>query len=110
MNSIIAELFTPSGQTGEVSPAYRRAVIAIAHAVLGAALAQFLGGFGLAFALLLAVAYWLAKEWGDLKRGGALWDGVEDALMVSFGAWYGAPEWPLVILCAAGYIMWRASK
>ena len=53
----------------------------------------------------MAVAYWLAKERGDLRRGGALWDGMEDAVMICVGTYYGPWWWPLVVLACAGYVM-----
>lgn len=88
------------------SRAYIRAVIAIGHAMLGAAICAALGvGWGLGVGLALAVAYWLLKEWGDLRRGGTVWDGLEDTVMVALGAWYGAAWWPILIIACAGYIM-----
>jgi len=110
---IWAELDTPTGQTGPLSAAYARAAGGVWHAVFGAALVATLGlGFGLATGLALALVYWLVKERGDLRRGGAIMDGLEDAVMVWLGAWYGAAWWP-VLICGAGlYVMasaaWRA--
>jgi len=103
---IWAELDTPTGQTGPLSAAYARAAGGVWHAVLGAALVATLGlGFGMATGFALALVYWLAKERGDLRRGGRWWDGAEDAVMVSLGAWYGAAWWP-VLICGAGlYVM-----
>jgi hypothetical protein len=105
------EINTPSGRMGPLTASYFRAVVAIGHAVLGAAFAALLGVWGLAPALVIGLVYWLAKEEGDIKRGGKVWDGVEDALMVAMGAWYGAVWWPVLILCSAAYIMvvdaWR---
>lgn len=103
---IWAELDTPTGQTGPLSAAYARAAGGVWHAVFGAALVQSLGlGFGLATGLALALVYWLVKERGDLRRGGAIMDGLEDAVMVWLGAWYGAAWWP-VLICGAGlYVM-----
>jgi hypothetical protein len=104
-NTIIKELSTPSGQMGPASDAYLRAVVAGGHALLGAAICAWFGWWGLAVAVPLAVAYWWVKERGDLLRGGAFWDGLEDTVMVSIGAWYGVVWWPLVVLCCMGYIM-----
>lgn len=93
------------------SRAYIRAVIAIGHAMLGAAAVGILGGSGLWVAGALAGVYWLLKERADLQRGGSVWDGLEDAVMVGLGAWYGAWWWPALIILCAGYIMavatWR---
>lgn len=102
---ILAELRTPSNQQGPLHGAYDRAVQGLGHAMLGAAAAGLFGGWGLAFGLAVAVAYWLAKERGDLRRGGALWDGLEDAVMVCVGTYYGPWWWPLVVLACAGYVM-----
>lgn len=61
--------------------------------------------------MVIAGIYWATKERGDLKRGGSFWDGAEDAVMVSLGAWYGVWWWPALILGAGLYIMavaaWR---
>lgn len=93
------------------SRAYIRAVIAIGHAMLGAAVCAWFGAWGLGLAVPLALVYWLAKERGDLTRGGTFWDGAEDTVMVSLGAWYGAVWWPALVIVSAGYIMavatWR---
>lgn len=105
MMLIIAELLTPSTQVGPLDRVYRRAVIGISHAVLGAALVSSLPAYGLWLALGLAVVYWLAKEHGDLLRGGAWADGAEDTVMVAFGAWYGPWWWPPMLIICAGYIM-----
>lgn len=41
-------------------------------------------------ALVVGLGYWLIKERGDLKRGGGLRDGIEDAVFVAVGAAGGA--------------------
>jgi len=104
---VIRDLLTPSpGDTP-----YHAGIMAIAHAVVGAAFIAPLGWYGLAPGLAVAVAYWLAKEWGDLRRGGAILDGLEDAVMVWLGGWYGASWWPAMVLGAGFYVMvarqWR---
>lgn len=109
LSLIWAEIATPSGQVGPLSAAYRRAVEGVAHAVLGAAFCAPLGLWGLAAALPVAAVYWRAKEAGDLRRGGRLWDGAEDAVMVALGAWYGGPWWPALMLGCAAYIMASAA-
>ena len=102
---IYTQIETPSGQPGPLDAVYLRTVTACGHAVLGAAFCAYLGAWGLALGLPLALAYWLAKERGDLRRGGGLWDGLEDTVMVALGAWYGPQWWPSMILGAMGYIM-----
>ena len=98
---LIRDLLTPSpGATP-----YQAGVMAMAHAMLGAALCASLGWYGLAPGLAASALYWLVKERGDLRRGGAIMDGLEDAVMVWLGAWYGAAWWP-VMVCGAGlYVM-----
>ena len=111
---IMAEISTPTGQVGPLGGAYLRAVSGMGHAVLGAAFCAPFGWWGLGAALAVAVVYWLVKERGDLRRGGDVWDGVEDAICVSLGAWYGAIWWPVAVLVAAGIILgsaaWRAKQ
>ena len=108
-SAIWAEINTPTGQTGPLSAAYARAMGGVGHAVLGAAFCAPLGVWGLGAALVLALIYWTAKERGDLRRGGRLWDGVEDATCVSLGAWYGVIWWPAAVLVAAAIIMASAA-
>ena len=96
---------TPSTFSGPLEKAYRRAVIGLAHAMLGAALVSAMPGYGWPLGLALGVLYWWGKERGDLRRGGDLMDGVEDALMVSLGAWYGPWWWPAVMLGCGAYLM-----
>lgn len=100
---VVGELLTP----GAGSP-YVRGVIAIAHALVGAAGAATFGLYGSAAAIFVGLVYWIAKERGDLRRGGAWRDGVEDTLFVAMGALYGLWWWPLFILAAAGAIMLAA--
>lgn len=109
---IRAELQTPTGQIGPLDAVYRRAAGGVWHAVLGAAFTAPLGLWGLGPALVLACLYWIAKERGDLRRGGKFWDGIEDALLVCLGAWHGVWWWPMA-MCGAGLIIlasaaWRA--
>ena len=102
---IAAELATPSGQVGPLPGLHHRATTAGGHAIVGAALTAPFGAWGLGSGIILAALYWLLKERGDLTRGGAVWDGLEDTVMVAFGAWYGAAWWPAMICAAMGYIM-----
>ena len=105
---IIMELKTPTGQVGPAPRAYLRTVVAGGHALLGAAFCAWFGAWGLALAVPVALAYWLAKERGDLRRGGKVWDGLEDTVMVSLGAWYGPDWWPAMVLGCMGCIMLSA--
>jgi hypothetical protein len=104
-----AEINNPNG--GALIGAYTRAVIAGGHALLGACFAS--GGVWWA-GLIVAVAYWLWKERGDLTRGGALLDGFEDTAMVWLGTFYGPLWWPPLMMACMAYIMavgaWRALK
>ena len=109
LDLILEELRTPSGQTGPLSDAYVRAVTAGGHALLGAAVCAYAGAWGLAFAIPVGLSYWVLKERSDLRRGGAVLDGAEDAVMVSIGAWYGVTWWPAVVLACMGYILASAA-
>ena len=84
---------------------YQRAVIGAGHALVGAALIAIVPVEYLVTARVgLAVIYWMLKEAGDLKRGGDLRDGLEDAAFVWLGAFYGPWWWPLLILGAMGCV------
>ena len=102
---ILAELRTPSNQQGPLHGAYDRAVQGLGHAMIGAALAGVLGWYGLAAGLAVALAYWLAKEAGDIGRGGDVRDGIEDAIMVWLGCFYGPWWWPMLMLGCGAYLM-----
>ena len=70
-------------------------VIAIGHAMLGAALSW--GG------LAVGAVYWIVKERGDLKRGGAYKDGLFDTAFVIIGIAYEGPIWwPILVIVSAG--------
>jgi hypothetical protein len=62
----------------------------------------------------VALAYWLWKERGDMKRGGALRDGLEDTVGVWFGTYYGPWWWPFLAAFAMALIyvlaVWRRAK
>jgi hypothetical protein len=105
ISSIWQELSTPSNQVGPLDRAYRRALIGVGHALLGAALVSALPGYGWPLGLALGAAYWLIKERGDLLRGGGIVDGIEDAVMVSLGAWCGPWWWYPLVLACGGYLM-----
>lgn len=111
IDRIWRELDTPDSAVVP-SRAYIRAVVGIGHAMLGAVIGATLGLYGLGAAVVVALAYWLWKERGDLRRGGTFWDGAEDTAFVALGLWYGAVWWPAVVMAAAGYVLavatWRA--
>ncbi len=96
----IRDLSTPA-----VGTPYIRGVIWIGHAMVGAAFVSGFGLIGLFPALAIGVLYWIAKERGDLRRGGALSDGIEDALGVAMGGLYGFPHWPEGVLATAFGVM-----
>jgi len=92
------EMMTPSAR-GERP--FLSLLIAVAHAVLGAALWPLASGLVAGARLAAPALYWLIKERADLKRGGGVRDGMIDAAMVGLGAFYGAGWWPAAILSAA---------
>lgn len=97
--SLLADLAIPSAR--DESP-YLWMLIAIGHAVAGAALAQAVPGVWPAVArAAVPVAYWLTKERADLKRGGSLADGLVDAAFVALGTLYGPWWWPVTVLAIA---------
>ncbi len=87
-------ILTPSPRRED---GYTWALIAIGHVMLGAAVAGLADGWGnampLAARLALSVGYWLIKERGDLRRGGAMADGIGDAAWVGYGLLYVGPAW-----------------
>lgn len=104
-----AEIDTPStAASGPLHAAYERAVVGMAHMALGAALASLLplewAVWGALARLAIVAAYWLAKEAGDLRRGGTLADGLEDAACVGLGCWTFNP-WAALGLGL--WLMWR---
>jgi hypothetical protein len=108
IRAIWDELARPSTlPPGPLHGAYERAVIGMAHMVIGAALASLVApewASGAATARLVAAVYWLAKERADLKRGGTLADGLEDTACVGIGAWIWSP-W--VALALGLWLFWR---
>ena len=80
---------------------YEWAVIGLGHVMLGAALQGLLGVTAAAARLALAALYWVAKERGDLRRGGALRDGLVDTALVGVGCFYAGPRhWPVMAMAA----------
>ena len=109
LSALIAELSRPSTlPPGPLHGAYERAVIGMAHMTLGAAIALAVppswAVCGVVARLAIVAAYWLAKEAGDLRRGGTLADGLEDAACVGLGAWTFNP---LAVLAVGAWLMWR---
>lgn len=78
---------------------YLSMLIAIGHAVLGAALHPYAAGA--AGAARLAMFYFVGKETRDLRKGASLRDSLTDTAFIVAGTFYGAPWWPAVILAAA---------
>lgn len=107
--SLLADLATPSAP--DESP-YLWMLVAIGHAVAGAALAQAVPGVWPAVArAAVPVAYWLTKERSDLRRGGSLLDGLVDAGFVGLGMLYGAWWWPAAVLgLATGGALLRRNR
>ena len=109
LSALLAELARPSTlPPGPLHGAYERAVIGMAHMTLGAAMALVLPPSwalcGAAARAAIVAGYWLAKERGDMRRGGTLADGIEDTACVGLGAW----TWhPLAVLAVGGWLMWR---
>lgn len=101
LKRVVAELMRPSN---EQTP-YMRGVIAIAHAMIGGALSGAFGWHGTAASCAFFILYWIAKERGDLLRGGAWRDGVEDAIFVAMGPFYGAALWPAIVVMFSAAIM-----
>lgn len=104
-----AEIETPStAAPGPLHAAYERGVIGMAHMTLGAAGASLAApewaACGAVARLVLVAVYWLAKERGDLTRGGTLADGIEDTACVGLGCWTFSP-W--AVLAVGGWLMWR---
>ena len=86
---------------------YQWAVIGLGHVMLGAALQGLLGVTAAAARLALAALYWVAKERGDLRRGGALRDGIVDTAFVGVGCFYdGSRHWPVAVMLTAAVGAW----
>lgn len=89
--NLIADILTPSARD---ESAYDKSVIAIGHVMLGATAAQWVPYYFAPAWLALMAAYWLAKERGDLLRGGSWRDGMWDTAFVGYGLLYGPWWWP----------------
>lgn len=98
LRRLLAELATP-----EDGRPYVWATIFLGHAVLGLAIGQALGAEAAGIRALIALVYWLAKERGDLSRGGSLRDGLIDAAAVWAGA-YMVELWVAVMVLATAAV------
>lgn len=106
LRRLLAEVMQPT----DGAP-YVWAVIALGHVMLGAALQGVLGATAAAARLGLAVAYWIAKERGDLRRGGSVRDGLIDAAFVGVGAFYdGSRAWPVAVVLTVSLGAWIKEK
>ena len=94
LRRLLAEILTPTD-----GDPYLWAVIALGHVMLGAMLQSIVGAAGAGLRLALALAYWLSKERGDLRRGGPLRDGLIDSAFVAVGAFYNGDRWwPIAVM------------
>lgn len=116
IDAMLEELLRPSNQPpGPLHAAYERAVIGIAHLVLGAAVGGLLwpvaGWIDALCRLAVGLIYLAVKELGDLSRGGSVRDGIEDAALVALGLFY-AGQWfaPLLALLIGAYLMLQGAK
>ncbi len=100
LSNIIADLATP----GIGSP-YTRGVIFIGHSMVSAALVDALGIAGFIASGAIAIAYAILKERRDIRKGGGIWDSLEDTLAVAMGGFYGALLWPAYVLGTAFGVM-----
>ena len=111
IDAMLEELRRPSTlPPGPMHAAYERGVIGIGHLVVGAAISGWLwpvAGWADAMGRVgVALIYWLVKEAGDLRRGGTLADGIEDAACVALGLFYAGQWWaPDAALGVGGYLM-----
>ena len=106
LRRLLAEVMQPTDGTP-----YVWAVIALGHVMLGAALQGALGATAAAARLGLALAYWIAKERGDLRRGGGVRDGLIDAAFVAVGAFYdGSRAWPVAVICTVAFGAWLKER
>lgn len=117
MRDILAEIWRVLRAPEAGRTWFEWALLAIGHAMLGALLAEIArhvvpaapGDAGRA--LVLAAAYFVAKEIPDLWRGGRIGDGVVDAGFVCLGALYGVTLWPVLVwLAVAGGVVARIAR
>lgn len=101
------ELFTPSSsEAGRFHQQYDRAVISIAHGVLGANIVLLTGLIGIAVPVALVVAVYALKEAVDIWNGGKFWDSCEDTVSTAIGAMCARmPALPLILLAMGVIVM-----
>ncbi len=99
LSNVIADLATP----GVGSP-HHRAMTFVGHAMVSAALVDWLGIAGFAAAGIVAAVYAL-KERRDIRKGGGIWDSLEDTLAIAMGGFYGTLLWPAYVLGTAFGVM-----
>jgi hypothetical protein len=116
IDAMLEEVNRPSGTApGPMHRAYERAVVGIGHLVLGAAVGGMLWpvtGWPEAIGrLTFGAAYWGIKEAGDLRRGGTVRDGIEDAALVTAGLFYAGQWWaPGAAILIGAYLMARGAR
>lgn len=112
LKNTIAELFIPSSgfQAGPAGIAYARGCIAMAHVLLGAAMAVLVSLMGFSVWPLGIVALYALKEAIDLLHGGRFWDSAEDTCAVWIGAaTYAMPLFPVIALVSGAVVMAAAN-
>lgn len=97
---LFEEMMTPSKNESD----FIWALVAIGHAVVGAAGFLLIGWW--------ALPIYLLKELHDLKIGGKKLDGAVDIGFFMLGLVYGTPEWPWLVLSgvALGVFLRNALK
>jgi hypothetical protein len=96
----IRDLATPG-----VGNPHHRAMTFVGHSMISAVLVDWLGAAGFAASGIIAAAYAVLKERRDIRKGGGIWDSLEDTLAVAMGGFYGAFMWPAYVLGTAFGIM-----
>ena len=88
LRALWAEIGTPSG----IETDYQWSLVALGHAMIGAALASAIGWW--------AVPLYAVKEGRDLHKGGRWRDSAADMGFVALGCTYGPDWWPLAVFAA----------
>ena len=101
------EVFTPSSSgAGRFHQQYDRAVVSMAHGVLGAAIVILAGLIGMVVPVALVVAVYALKEAVDIWNGGKFADSVEDTVSTAIGAMCaGMAALPVILLAMGAIIM-----
>jgi hypothetical protein len=113
IKKIWAEFRKPSERNPDP---HHRGATGIWHAALGAIPGLVLADYGLwpaSATVICVVSFYLQKEIGDLRRGGAIADTIEDAVFVGAGAFF-AYYYALIGLLAINFmalaVMWLQIK